>query len=120
MTICAASGTRSSSSRKRSQLGDVRPVLLGGRDLGELAVLGRELGRRRDLHLFGLAEAALGERGEPAQRVDLDVEQIDADGALLGRRVDVEQAAADGELTPLLDLVDALVAGRHEVVGGLA
>ena len=56
---------------------------------------------------------------EPAQRVDLDVEQVDADGALLGRRVDVEQPAADRELAALLDLVDALVAGGHEVVGGL-
>ena len=63
----------------------------------------------------GLAEAALRERGEPAQRLDLDVEQVDADGALLGRRVDVEQAAADRELAAVLDLVDALVAGGDEV-----
>ena len=67
----------------------------------------------------GLAEAALGEGGEPAQRLDLDVEQVDADGALLGRRVDVEQAAADRELAALLDLVDALVAGGDEVQRGL-
>ena len=53
------------------------------------------------------------------QRVDLDVEEVDADGALLGGGVDVEQAAADGELAALLDLVDALVAGLDEVVGGL-
>ena len=95
------------------------PLLLGRRDLGQLAVLGRQLGGGRDLDLVGLAEAALGEGGEPAQRVDLDVEEVDADGALLGGGVDVEQAAADGELAALLDLVDALVAGRDEVVGGL-
>ena len=40
-------------------------------------------------------------------------------GALLGRGVDVEQAAADGELAAVLDLVDALVAGGDEVVRGL-
>src|SRR3712207_8149694 len=45
----------------------------------ELAMLGRELGRRRDLDLVGLPERALRERGEPPQRVDLDVEEVDAD-----------------------------------------
>ena len=64
---------------------------------------------------FGLAERALGERREPAQRLDLDVEQLDADRALLGRGVDVEQAAADRELPAVLDLVDALVAGGDEL-----
>ena len=105
----------------REQLGDVRPILVrvARRDLGQLAVLGRELGRGRDLDAVGLPQAALGERGEPAQRLDLDVEQVDADGALLGRRVDVEQAAADRELPALLDLVDALVAGRDELLRGL-
>ena len=104
----------------RQQLGDVRPVLLAStRDLGQLAVLGRELGGGRDLDAVGLPQAALGEGREPAQRLDLDVEQVDADGALLGRRVDVEQAAADRELAALLDLVDALVAGGDELLRGL-
>ena len=68
---------------------------------------------------LGLAERALGEGREPAQRLDLVVEQVDADRALLGRRVDVEQPAADGELAAVLDLVDALVAGGDEVVRAL-
>ena len=122
MTICASSGIRSSSSRKRStgsSSATSRAVLVGRGDLGQLAVLGRELGRRGDLDHVGLAEAALRERGEPAQRVDLDVEQVDADRPLLGRRVDVQQPAADRELAALLDLVDALVAGGDEVVGRL-
>ena len=89
------------------------------RDLGQLAVLGRELGRGRDLDALGLPQAALGEGREPAQRLDLDVEHVDADGALLGRRVDVEQAAADRELAAVLDLVDALVAGGDELLRGL-
>ena len=103
----------------RQQLGDVRPLLLGRGDLGQLAMLGGELGGGRDLDLVGLAQAALGEGAEPSERIDLDVEQVDADGALLGGRVDVEQAAADRELAAFLDLVDALVAGLDQVVGCL-
>ena len=80
---------------------------------------GGELGGGRDLDELGVAERALGEGGEPAQRLDLVVEQVDADGALLRRRVDVEQPAADGELAAVLDLVDALVARGDEVGGGL-
>ncbi len=102
------------------QLGDVRALVVGGGDLRQLAVLGRELGGGRDLDHVGLAEAALAEGAEPPQRVDLDVEEVDADGALLGGGIDVEQPAADGELAALLDLVDALVAGGHEVARRLA
>ena len=122
ITICAACRDQLEQLAEavdRQQLGDVGPLLLDRGDLGQLAVLGRELGGGRDLDVIGLAEAALGEGAEPSQRVDLDVEQVDADGALLGRGVDVEQPAADRELAAVLDLVDALVAGGHEVVGGL-
>ena len=106
---------------EREQLGDVRALvgLLERGDLGELAVLGGELGGGRDLDELGVAERALGEGGEPAQRLDLVVEQVDADRALLRRRVDVEQPAADGELAAVLDLVDAVVARGDEVGGGL-
>ena len=105
----------------RQQLGDVGAALLvlERGDLRQLAVLGGELGGGRDLHALPLAERALGEGGEPAQRLDLDVEQLDADRALLGGGVDVEQAAADRELAAVLDLVDALVAGRDELQHGL-
>ena len=106
---------------ERQQLGDVHALGLarlaarerarGGRDLGELAVLDGELGRGRDLDLRDLPQRALGERREPAQRLDLDVEGVDPHGALLGRREDVEQPAAQRELAALLDLLDALVAG---------
>ncbi len=111
---------RSSSSRKRSTgstsatSGRSAASVAGG-DLGQLAVLGAELGGRRDLHALGLLERALGEGGEPGQALDLDVEQLAADRALLGGRVDVEDVAADGELAALLDLVDALVAAGHEL-----
>ena len=101
----------------RQELGDVGAVVgvLERGDLRQLAVLGGELGRRRDLDRVGLAERALGERREVAQRLDLDVEEVDADGAVLGRGEDVEDPAAHGELAAVLDLVDVLVAGRHEL-----
>ena len=99
------------------QLGDVGPRvrLLERRDLGQLAVLGGELRRGRDLDAVGIAERPLREGREPAQGLDLVVEQVDADRALLRRRIDVQQAAADRELPAVLDLVDALVAGRDEI-----
>ena len=91
-------------------------VLLGrGGDLGQLAVLGRQLRGRSDLHALRLLERALGEGGEPREPLHLDVEQLAADSALLGGRVHVEDVAADRELAALLDLLDALVAARHEL-----
>ncbi len=107
---------------ERQQLGQVgdRLVLLGRlhrRQLGQLAVLGVELGRRRQLDPLGVAERALGEGREPAHRLDLVAEQLDPHGPFLGRREDVEDAAADGELAALLDLLDAFVAGPDQVLG---
>ena len=105
---------------ERQQLGQVGELLalLGGlhrRQLGQLAVLGVELGGRRQLDPLGLAERALGEGREPAHRLDLVAEQLDPHRPLLGRREDVEDAAADGELAALLDLLDPLVAGGDQV-----
>ena len=91
--------------------------LLERGDLGQLAVLLGELGRRRDLDHLGVAERALREGREPPQRLDLVAEQVDADGAVLGRREQVEEPAADRELAAVLDLVDALVAGGDQVAG---
>ena len=101
----------------REQLGDVGAVglVLERGDLRELAMLGRELGGGRDLDQLGVAERALGEGREPAQRLDLVAEQVDPDGAVLGRREHVEDPAADRELAPVLDLVDPLVAGGDEI-----
>ena len=110
---------------EREDLGEARRLspLLGGlhrRQLGELAVLDVELRRRRQLDPLGLAERALGEGREPAHRVDLVAEQLDPDGALLGRPEDVEDAAADRELASLLDLLDPFVAGADQVLGDRA
>ncbi len=84
-------------------------------DLRELAVLERQLRRRRDLDFVGVSQRALRERREPAQRLDLHVEHVDPHRPLLGRRKHVQQAAPQRELPALLDLIDALVAGAHEL-----
>ncbi len=100
----------------RQHVGDVGALvgLRGGGDLGKLAVLGPQLRRGGDLDPLGFLEGALGEGGEPGQALDLHVEQLAANGPLLGRGVDVEDVAAHGELAALLDLVHALVAARHQ------
>ena len=117
----------------RQQLGDIGAplvargaVALGGAesacrggDLGQLSVLGGKLGGGRDLDLGDIAERALGERREPAQRFDLDVEHVHPHRVLLGGGEHVEQASPHRELAALLDLVDALVAGADEVVSAL-
>ena len=101
------------------QVGRLASLLLGRhrRQLGQLAALGVHLRRRRQLDPLGVAERALGEGREPAHRLDLVAEQLDPHRPLLGRRVDVEDAAADGELAALLDLLDPFVAGPDEVLG---
>ncbi len=80
-------------------------------------MLGRELRGRRDLDLLDVAERALRERREPAQRFDLDVEHVDPHRAVLGRSEHVQQPAAQRELPALLHLLDAFVAGRDELGG---
>ena len=74
-------------------------------------MLERELGGRRELEALGVAQRALREGREPADRLDLVAEQLDPRGALLGRREDVEDPAADRELPALVHLVGALVTG---------
>ncbi len=82
-------------------------------------MLGRELRRRGDLDLGDVAERALRERREPAQRFDLDVEHVHPHGPLLGSGEHVEQSSAQRELPALLHLVDALVARADELLRAL-
>ncbi len=96
------------------------PVLARAHETGLVPVLGGQLRGRRELDPLRLAEGTLGEGREPAQRLDLVAEQLDADRALLGRGVDVEDPAADRELPALLDLLDALVAGVRQQLGDVA
>ena len=105
----------------REQLGDVRAVLgaFERGDLGELPVFLCELCGGSDLDRVEILERALRERAEGPQRLDLVAEQVDPYRAILRRREHVEEPAADRELAAILDLVDAFVAGRDQVAGGL-
>ncbi len=96
-----------------------------GRDLGDrLAVLvraevgldqiGPPLGRGIDDRVVRGMQRALRERGKCANLLDLVAEQLDAERLATGRGKDVDDAAADGELTALVDAVDTLVAGECE------
>src|SRR5207248_11199387 len=62
-------------------------------------------------------ERALRERGEGADLLDLVSPELDAERLPAGRREDVDEAAANGELSPLVGALDALVAGERELLG---
>ena len=104
----------------RQQLCDAGPLTVLARELGELTVLERQLGRGVELDPLRLAERALGEGREPADRLDLVAEQLEPRGALLGRGEDVEDPAAERELAALGDLVGAFVSGLGEQLGDVA
>ena len=82
--------------------------------LGQLPVGGVQLRRGCDLDRLGVGQRALREGREPPQRLDLVAEQLDPHGALLGGRVDVEDAAPHRELAALEHLVLAAVAAGDQ------
>ena len=107
---------------KRQQVGEVRERLfiLGSfhrRQLGQFAVLGVKLGCRRQLDPIGIAERALGEGRKPPHRLHLIAEQLNPNRPLLGRRKDVQDAAANGELPALYHLLDPLIPGGDQILG---
>ena len=57
--------------------------VLGCRELRQLPVLGLELRGGSDFHYVRIGQRALGERREPAKRLDLVAEELDPDCALL-------------------------------------
>ena len=59
-------------------------------------------------------QRALRERRERADRLHLVAEELDAKRLASGRREDVDDAAANGELTAVVDPLDALVAGERK------
>ena len=75
--------------------------------------------RRRDRssRVGDLAQRALRERRERADLLDLVAEELDPQRLAAGRREHIDEPAADGELAALLDPLDALVAGRRELLG---
>ena len=70
------------------------------------------LGGRVDDRLVDGVQRALRERRERADLLDLVAEELDPQRLAAGRREDVDEPAAHGELAALLDALDALVARR--------
>ena len=98
-------------------VGDLRELRVLLAELGRLAayVIGEQelAARRRPEPLHLVHRALVGDR-EAADLVDLVAEELHAQGVLLGRREDVDDATADGELATLLDQVDAGVRRTDE------
>ena len=59
-------------------------------------------------------QRALGEGRERAHRLDLVAEELDPERLAAGRREDVDDAAAHGELAAIVHAVDALVARERQ------
>ena len=70
--------------------------------------------RRRPHPVLGDLEGPLVGDPEPADLLDGVAPELDPQRVLLGRREDVDDAAADGELAALLDQVDPGVGGRRQ------
>ena len=79
----------------------------------------QQLTARRRPYVGDLLERALVGDREAADLVDLVAEELDAQRVVLGRREDVDDAAAYGELTAAFDQVDARVGSCSEVADGL-
>ena len=79
----------------------------------------QEFAARRGVELLGVdhvlaGEGALVGDGEPAHRVHLVAEEVDADGVVVGGREDIQDAAAHGELAAVGDHVHPGVGGVGE------
>jgi hypothetical protein len=62
-------------------------------------------------------QRALREGRERPHGLDLVAEELDSQRLAPGRRKDVDQAAANGEVAAFLSAVDPLVAGQREQLG---
>ena len=97
--------------RVHRQVLDRTAALLGVFEgcLGEHPVLGGKLGRGRQLQLLGVAQRALRERREPADRLDLVAEELEPRSTVLRGAEDVQDPSAERELPTRLDLIDAFI-----------
>ena len=64
--------------------------------------------------LVRIFRAALSDEVEKAHGVHLVAEEFDADGLIIGGRINVQNSAADGELPHALDQRAAGIAGAHQ------
>ena len=83
-------------------------------DERRLAQVGLALGRRIDDGVVDGVQRPLGERREGSHLLDLVAVELDAERLAAGRREDVDNAAANGELAALLGTLDPFVAGQRE------
>ncbi len=86
-------------------------LVVGQRRLQEV---GPAFGRRIERRLCDRVERALRERREGAHRLDLVAEELDPERLAAGRREDVDDAAAHGELAAVVHALGALVAREGE------
>ncbi len=89
---------------------DVEALAETPAEVGDGLFLQWEFAGRQQADRLDLVDRALGFRVEGAQRLDFVVEQVDAVGRLAAHREQVDQRAAHGELTVLVDGVHAAVA----------
>ena len=83
----------------------------------DLAGVEPPLGCRVDGHPLRLAERALSERRERTDALDLVTEELDPERFAPGARKDIDEPASHGDLPALLDPLDALVAGKRQLLG---
>ena len=121
-TSRTSSGCQTKSGGRSS--GSTRSSGTGFRGRGSLVVVERRLDQLAaplaggvDRRAVDLAQRPLRERRERADALDLVAEELDPQRLAAGRREDVDEPAADGELAALLDPLDALVAGERELLG---
>ena len=103
-------GCRRAGGGRRSSARGPLPDLVGEQQLAA---------RRRPQPVLGDLEAALVGDLEPAHLLDGVAPELDPQRVLLGRREDVEDAAAHGELAALLDQVDPGVRRVREPLDGV-
>ena len=85
-------------------------------DGGQQLLRNRSLGERKQERLVEMRAAALRLGVELADGLDLVAEEVDADGTIHLRRVDVDDSAANRHLPGHLDHVYARVADREQVL----
>ena len=102
--------------QRHDEVGGRRPRLLLDPRFDEIEAA---FGRRVDDGLLERIQGALREGRERAHRFDFVAEELEAHGLPAGRRKDVHDPSADGELAALLRLLDALVAREREALGEL-
>src|SRR2546423_1404549 len=102
--------------------GSFAEVRGAGPDLASLAVplldeIEAALAGREDRARVDRVQRALRERRERADRLHLVAEELDAQRLAAGRREDVDQPAAHGELAAVVDALRAREAGERELLG---